>query len=72
MIEDIIDNDEAYEAFRTRTKKFLIANPMTFNEFSLRSGVSRATVFTFMKKRYRGLCFKSISKMMNFMDNYKK
>ena len=71
-IEEIIGSDIAYAKFRARTKKFMLANPMTYNEFSLNAGVSATILIAFVRDGYRRLSFKTISKILNFMADYRK
>ena len=69
-IEDIMDCDATYEEFRARTKRFMVANPMTYNEFSLNARVSRTILVSFVRDGYRKLSVKTISRILNYMEDY--
>lgn len=69
-IEDIMESDQAYENFRKRTKKFMVTYPMTYNQFSIESGVSATIFIAFVRDGYRRLSLKTISKIIRYMDNY--
>ena len=69
-IENIIGSDAAYNEFRAHTKQFLHSNSISIHSFSIETGLSRAILTAFLRDGYRRLSFRTLSKMINYMDNY--
>lgn len=70
LIENIIESDADYECFRLRTKKFMYQHSMTINRLSVETGISRTILTSFLRDGYRRLSFRTLSKLINFMEDY--
>ncbi len=70
LIERIIDSDREYEAFRVRTKRFMTSNSITINRLSIETGICRPILTAFLESDYRRLSFRTLSKLINFMEDY--
>lgn len=67
-IQDIMTEDEAYDAFRSRVREFMVENDMSIYQLSNETGISRKILTAFLKDNHRGLGFKTISRLKNFMQ----
>jgi len=70
MIEKIRSNTYDYEEFRLRTKRFMQANSMSIHALSVETSLSRVILTSFLRDGYGKLSFRTISKLINFMDGY--
>lgn len=70
MIENIIEHDSDYEVFRLRTRKFMYRNSMSVHRLSVETGLSRTILTAFLRDGYRKMTFRTISKLINFMEDY--
>lgn len=68
----MIRSDDEYAKFRSSVRDFLVRNEMSPYRLTVLSGVGRKSLSTILYLEKHKVSFKTVAKLMNFMDNYKK
>ena len=68
----IVENEKEYEIFLSEVREFMLDNEMSVFQMSNETGISRPVLSAFLKGNHRGLSFKTVGRLINFMIEFQK